>query len=177
MRWFWIDRFEKFIVGQEAVAIKNVTLSDEPLDDYLPGYPHYPHALIIEGMAQTGGILLGQMDDFHQKVVLAKIGQAQFHSMVEPGDQLRLTARIVNQQPEGAIVEGTVELDGKLQAELTLTFAILDDSFGKRPFFIPNDFCRILRSLKLFDVGVTPDGDPIAIPQHMLEAELEALKS
>ncbi len=36
MRWFWIDRFEKFVAGKQAVTIKNVTLAEEPLDDYLP---------------------------------------------------------------------------------------------------------------------------------------------
>ena len=69
MRWFWIDRFEKFQVGKQAVTLKNVTLSEEPIDDYLPGIPHYPHSLMIEGMAQTGGLLISQMQDFTQRVV------------------------------------------------------------------------------------------------------------
>ena len=41
MRWFWIDRFETFDVGKQAITVKNVTLSEEPIDDYLPGIPHY----------------------------------------------------------------------------------------------------------------------------------------
>ncbi|RMF36907.1 MAG: beta-hydroxyacyl-ACP dehydratase [Planctomycetota bacterium] len=175
MRWFWIDRFEKFVSGVEAVAIKNVTFSDEPLDGYFPGYPHYPHSLIIEGMAQTGGILLSEPGEFKQKVVLAKVGKAEFHRPATPGDRLRLTARLVNLQPDGAIVDGTVDVDGQVQAELNLTFAILDDSFGKEPFFVPSDFCRVLRSLRLFEVGVHPDGSPISVPPHMLEAERAAL--
>ncbi len=56
MRWFWIDRFEEFVRGKHAVTVKNVTYGEEPLDDYMPGHPHYPHSLIIEGMAQTGGL-------------------------------------------------------------------------------------------------------------------------
>ncbi len=175
MRWFWIDRFEKFVVGTEAVTIKNVTLAEEPLDDYLPGYPHYPHALIIEGMAQTGGLLLSQMEDFQQKIVLAKISKAHFGAIAQPGDQLRLKVKLLSRQLDGAIVSGEVELNGVPNAELELTFAILDDKFGQEPFFIPSDLCRILRSLKLFDVGVTPDGQPIQVPQHMLDAEVEAL--
>ncbi|GIW99391.1 MAG: beta-hydroxyacyl-ACP dehydratase [Pirellulaceae bacterium] len=177
MRWFWIDRFEKFIATQEAVAVKNVTLSDEPLDGYLPGLPHYPHTLIIEGMAQTGGILLSQIDEFRSKVVLAKVGKAEFQRPAYPGDQLRLTATLVNRQPDGGIVEGRVEVNGEHQADLNLTFAILDDSFGKESFFLPADFCRVLRSLRLFDVGIYPDGSPIAIPDHMLEAEREAIQA
>ena len=175
MRWYWIDRFEKFVAGVEAVAIKNVTLAEEPLDDYLPGYPHYPHSLIIEGMAQTGGLLLSQLSDFTAKVVLAKVSKAQFHEIAKPGDQLRLTAKLVNKQGDGAIVEGTVQVNDVPQADLELTFAILDDSFGKQPFFIPSDLSRIMRSLRLFDVGVYPDGRPIEVPKHMQEAEVLAL--
>ena len=177
MRWFWIDRFEKFVEGEEAVTVKNVTLAEEALDDYQPGFPHYPHSLIIEGMAQTGGILLSQLSEFQQKVVLAKVSKAEFETIARPGDQLRLTAKMLSRQADGAIVEGTVEVNGEPQAKLELTFAILDDSFGEKPFFIPSDFCRILRSLRLFDVGVKPSGEPIGVPQHMLVAEQEALSS
>ena len=175
MRWFWIDRFEKFVAGHEAVTIKNVTLAEEPLDDYLPGFPHYPHSLIIEGMAQTGGLLLSQMEEFQQRVVLAKVSKAEFHQIARPGDQLRLTALLVNRQTDGAIVEGKVEVNGELQANLELTFAILDESFGDKPFFTPSHLCIILRAMRLFEIGVNPDGSPIKIPQHMLAAEQELL--
>lgn len=173
MRWFWIDRFEKFVVGKYATTIKNVTLGEEPLDDYLPGYPHYPHSLIIEGMAQTGGLLISQMQEFTQRIVLAKVSKAEFHQVAEPGDQLRLTATLLNLQPDGAIVDGRVELGSKLVAEMELTFAILDESYGEQSFFMPGDLSRILRSLKLFDVGVHEDGTRISIPAHMLKAEVE----
>ena len=177
MRWFWIDRFEKFVAGTEAVTIKNVTLAEEPLDDYLPGYPHYPHSLVIEGMAQTGGLLISQQHDFLSRVVLAKVSKADFYALAEPGTCLRLHAELLNQQSDGAIVAGRVTLDDQLFAELELTFAILDESFGELPFFIPADLCRILRSLKLFDVGVTPDGTPIGIPEHMLQDEKASLRN
>ncbi len=156
-------------------ASKNVTLAEEPLDDYLPGFPHYPHSLIIEGMAQTGGLLISQMDDFLSRVVLAKVSKAEFHQLATPGDQLRLTANLLSRQADGAIVEGRVEVNGQLQAELELTFAILDESFGDKPFFIPEDLCRIIRAMRMFDVGVNQDGSPISIPQHMLDAELASL--
>ena len=171
MRWFWIDRFEKFTVGKEAVAIKNVTLAEEPLDDYLPGHPHYPHSLIVEGMAQTGGLLLSQMEQFLQRVVLAKVSKADFFFVAKPGDQLRLTAKLVGLQSEGAFVEGTVEIDGKRQAEMELTFAILDESFGTQPFFIARDLLRVLRAMRLFEVARTESGERIQVPQHMLDDE------
>lgn len=175
MRWFWIDRFEKFVSGKEAITIKNISLAEEPLDDYLPGFPHYPHSLIIEGMAQTGGLLISQMEEFQLRVVLAKVSKAEFFELATPGDQLRLTANLLSRQPDGAIVEGKVEVNGKPQAALELTFAILDESFGAEPFFIPEDLCRIMRSMKMFEVGVNQDGTPIQIPQHMLDAEVASL--
>ncbi len=175
MRWFWIDRFEKFVSGVEAVAIKNVTLSEEPLDDYLPGIPHYPHSLIIEGMAQTGGLLLSEIEQFQQRVVLAKITKAEFFSIAEPGDQLRLTAKLIGRQPDGAFVEGTVDVGETRLAELELTFAILDESFGTEPFFVPCDLLRVMRAMKMFEVGRTQAGEPLPIPQHMLDAELADL--
>lgn len=172
MRWFWIDRFEKFVSGVEAVSIKNVTLAEEPIDDYLPGYPYYPNSLIIEGMAQTGGLLLSEIEQFQQRVVLAKITKAEFFSVAQPGDQLRLRAKLSGRQPEGAFVEGTVDIGEKRLAELELTFAILDETFGKEPFFVPCELLRILRAMRMFEVGVTQTGEPIQIPQHMLDAEL-----
>ena len=175
MRWFWIDRFEKLVAGQEAVTIKNVTLAEEPLDDYLPGFPHYPHSLIIEGMAQTGGLLVAQIQEFQQRVVLAKVSKAFFHRIATPGDQLRLTARLLSLQDDGAIVEGQVQVNGEPQADLELTFAILDSSYGDLPFFEPGDLCRVLRGLRFFDVGIHADGSPITIPSHMLEAERQML--
>lgn len=171
MRWFWIDRFEKFIVGQEATTIKNVTLAEEPLDDYLPGTPHYPASLMIEGMAQTGGLLISQIQDFTQRVVLAKVSKAEFFAVAKPGDQLRLTARVRSLQNDGAAVDGIIELDGQVLARMELTFAILDETFGQSSFFNPGGLCQILRSMRLFDLAVHPDGSPISIPQHMLEAE------
>ncbi|MCA9191187.1 MAG: beta-hydroxyacyl-ACP dehydratase [Planctomycetales bacterium] len=170
MRWFWIDRFEEFVVGKQATALKNVTYSEEPIDDYLPGRPHYPHSLIIEGMAQTGGILIAQMQDFHPKVVLAKIGKAEFNSIVVPGDQLRMTAKLMSLQSDGAIIEGHVTVNHQPLAEMELAFGILDDSFGDTSFFLPGGFFRILRSLRLFEVARHEDGSPIQIPDYMLEA-------
>lgn len=175
MRWFWLDRFEKFQVGHQAVTIKNVTLSEEPIDDYLPGIPHYPHSLMIEGMAQTGGLLISQMKDFTQRIVLAKVTKAEFFDIARPGDQMRLTATILSLKQDGAIVHGTIDVGNKQIADMELTFAILDESFGSQSFFMPGDLCRILRSMDLFRVGRHSDGSPITIPEYMLQAELEEM--
>jgi len=66
MRWFWIDRFEEFVRGKRAVAVRNIAASEEQLDGYNPGFPIMPHSLIIERMAQTAGLLIGEIDGFQR---------------------------------------------------------------------------------------------------------------
>ena len=68
MRWIWIDKFVEFDSGKRAVAVKNVTLAEEHLHDYVPGFPIMPECLMIEAMAQTAGILVGEAGDFKEKV-------------------------------------------------------------------------------------------------------------
>lgn len=177
MRWFWIDRFTEFVSGQSAVAVKSVSLSEEPVDEYAPGRTYFPSSLIIEGLAQTGGLLLSQVSDFKDRVVLAKISSSKFYCEAYPGDTLTYRVAMQNQLANGAIVQGTSHIGDKLQGEIELMFASLDDArFENVELFEPAQFCRMVRILRLFDVGVNPDGSPIHIPEHMLEAELAYLK-
>jgi 3-hydroxyacyl-[acyl-carrier-protein] dehydratase len=170
MRWFWIDRFTEFASGSRAVAIKNVSLAEEHLHDYFPGYPIMPASLIVEGIAQTGGLLVGEYNRFEERVVLAKVSRAQFHFYAVPGHTLTYTATVEDIKPDGAIVRGTSHLHDRLQAEVELFFAHLDHRIEEE-LFEPADFLRMLRVFRLFDVGRNRDGGPLEIPQHLLEAE------
>ncbi len=171
MRWFWIDRFEEFVAGSHAVAVKAVSLSEEPVDDYSPGRPYYPASLIVEGLAQTGGLLIAQMSDFHSRVVLAKVSKSTFNFQACPGDKLVLKMVIENMQESGGIAKGTVHVGEALLCEADITFAFLDDRFEGVQLFEPATFCRTLRCLRLFDVGVDQEGNPVQVPQFMLDAE------
>jgi 3-hydroxyacyl-[acyl-carrier-protein] dehydratase len=123
MRWFWIDRFVEFQSGSHARAIKNVTLSEEHLHDHFPGFPVMPGSLIIEGLAQTGGILLGEFLHFENLVVLAKIPKMVFHSCVCPGDTLAYEAKLLNANEDGGIVACTASVGERLVAEGEIWFA------------------------------------------------------
>ena len=123
MRWFWIDRFVEFQSGSHARAIKNVTLSEEHLHDHFPGFPVMPGSLIIEGLAQTGGILLGEVSHFENLVVLAKIPKMTFHSCVCPGDTLAYDVKLLNANQDGGIVECTACVGDRLVAEGEIWFA------------------------------------------------------
>jgi 3-hydroxyacyl-[acyl-carrier-protein] dehydratase len=164
VRWFWIDRFIEFVRDTHARTIKNVTFGEEPLDDYLQSCPHYPHSLMIEGMAQTGGLLVSEPEGFTRKTVLAKVSKATFHRIVVPGDCIELEAVVQAKHATGAVIDGKITCSGQSVAEMELWFAFLDESFG----------AETLRILKLFDVAVDNQGNKISPPKHMLDAEIES---
>ena len=151
MRWFWIDRFVDFRSGKSARAVKNVSLAEEHVHDHFPGYPTHPPTLMIEGMAQTAGVLVGEAFDFQEKVILAKIGRAKFHSLVFPGDQIVFNAEVVGEiRPEGASIRGTVTRGGETVAEIELMFVHLDKSmsgaeFPEENFVFSPEFVKLLR--------------------------------
>jgi 3-hydroxyacyl-[acyl-carrier-protein] dehydratase len=177
VRWFWIDRFVEFVRDTKARTIKNITFGEEPIDNYLPSCPHYPHSLMIEGMAQTGGLLVSQAEGFTRKTVLAKVSKAIFHRVVVPGDCIELEALVQAKHASGAVIEGKITCAGQSVAEMELWFAFLDDSFGAEALFPPEDLMRTLRILRLFDVAVDPQGNRISPPQHMLDAEVKSAEA
>src|ERR1044072_5650866 len=95
MRWIWIDRIAEFHSGKSARAVKNLSLAEDYFADHFPGYPVMPAALILEGLAQTGGILAGKANNFQEKVVLAKITSARFYGEALAGQQLTYDVEIL----------------------------------------------------------------------------------
>ena len=118
MRWMWIDRIVSLEPGRRLVAIKNISLAEDHLHDHfaadasrsLPASPIMPASLIIEGMAQSAGILVGHAEGFREKVILAKIGLAELTHDAPPGFALRYTATIRSMDSLGAATEGLIEL-------------------------------------------------------------------
>ena len=130
MRWIWIDKFVEFHSGRRAVALKNVTLAEEHLHDHFPGFPVMPESLMIEAMAQTAGILVGEAKNFEEKVILAKIKNAVFFDYVKPGDTIKLDAQIESIVPEAATTSGRITRDDKVIAEIDLMFSHIDQNLG-----------------------------------------------
>ena len=114
MRWMWIDQIVELVPGKRMVAIKNVSLAEEHLHDHfaadgpLDALPVYPASLLIEGMAQTAGILVGAARDFKEKVILAKIMRAVIDCDVFPGQTIRYEATIEHLDTAGAATKGVV---------------------------------------------------------------------
>jgi len=89
------------------------------------------------------------------------------------GDTLTYTTSIESIQTDGAICKGTSHIGEQLHADIELVFAHLDDRFLGVDQFEPADFLRMLRLLRIYEVGRTKDGGPLRIPDHLLQAEQE----
>jgi len=155
MRWIWIDKFVEFKSGESAVAIKNVTLAEEHLHDHFPGFPVMPETLMIEAMAQTSGILVGQAKNFQEKVILAKVKKAVFYDYVKPGDTIQLEAKIESIAAEAASTSGRIRLGEKLIAEIDLMFSHIDQNLAGKKF--PEENFVFTQTFKSLLQGVLVD--------------------
>ncbi len=126
MRWIWIDKFVEFVPGERASAVKNVTRAEDYLHDHIPGYAVMPPSLMIEGMAQTAGILVGQARGFRDNVILAKIRRATFDDYAVPGDQLRYVATMDSIDERAAVTRGVVFKNEQTIGSVDLMFSHLD---------------------------------------------------
>src|SRR5262245_36784127 len=121
MRWTWIDRFTSFESGKSAVAVKNLSLAEDHFADHFPGFPVMPAPLILEGLAQTGGILVGEANRYEKNVVLAKMS-ATFHREATAGEQLTYSVRLLDLGESGARVIGQAHSGNELVAEAEILF-------------------------------------------------------
>src|SRR5580693_4389939 len=157
MRWIWIDKFVEFTSRTSATAVKNITLAEEHLHDLYPAFPIVPHSLIIEGMAQTAGILVGEARNFSEKVILAKIGKATFHRLVRPGETIYYFAKIDQLSEDGASISGTVRAgpdeSSPLVAQIELMFSHIDKNlagtaFPEHNFVFTEQFTELLNTYR-----------------------------
>lgn len=153
MRWFWFDKFLEFESGKRAVAIKNLTLAEDHLHDHFPGYPVMPASLIIEGMAQTAGILVGEARHFSEKVILAKVKHARFDGVARPGDQLRYEATIDSLTAEAAMTTGKIFCNGEPFGQVDIMFSHIDQNmsgldFPEENFVFHEDFMSLLATYR-----------------------------
>ena len=139
----------EFEPRKRAVAIKNVPLAEEHVHDHWEAFPTHPACLMIEGMAQTAGILVGQARDFKEKVILAKIGKAEFNDIVVPGDQITFEATIDTITDEAAATRGIVKKNGQPIGQVDLMFSHIDQNlagtqFPKENFVFTGQFQRLI---------------------------------
>jgi 3-hydroxyacyl-[acyl-carrier-protein] dehydratase len=130
-----IDRIVEFEPAKRLVAIKNVTINEPFFQGHFPGYPIMPGVLVVEAMAQAGGIImLHEIPDREKKLVFfTGIERAKFRRPVTPGDQLRIEVEVLSFRPRAGRIEGKAFIDGKLACEATLTCQVVPRQRETRP--------------------------------------------
>jgi 3-hydroxyacyl-[acyl-carrier-protein] dehydratase len=122
-----IDRVLESSRKKRIVAIKNVTINEPFFQGHFPDYAIMPGVLMVEAIAQAGGVLLlPEVPDHENKLlVFSGIDRARFRRPVTPGDQLRIEVDVLNWRPLAARLEGKVYVEGKLVCEATIMCAVV----------------------------------------------------
>jgi len=131
-----VDRILELELGKRVVGIKNVTVNEPFFVGHFPGHPIMPGVLIIEAMAQAGGVLLMQtLGTQGQKKLMyfTGIDGARFRKPVLPGDQLRLEVSVLQSKRQVFRMQGRATVEGALVAEAELSSIVVDRDPAKLP--------------------------------------------
>jgi beta-hydroxyacyl-ACP dehydratase FabZ len=122
-----IDRIIELEGTKRAVGLKNVTVNEAFFQGHYPGDPIMPGVLVIEALAQIGGVLLSQELEHKGKVaVLLSLDKVKFRRAVRPGDQLILEAEAIRVRSTTGHVKGRARVAGELVAEAEIKFVLTD---------------------------------------------------
>ncbi len=123
-----VDRIVALVPGKAAVGIKNVTINEPFFPGHFPGKPIMPGVLIVEAMAQVGGIVLTQLPEVQGMLSLfAGIDRVRFRRPVVPGDRLVIASELLTvKQKRFGKMEAKAEVEGQLVCEGELMFSLVD---------------------------------------------------
>ncbi|MCG3177211.1 MAG: hypothetical protein MOGMAGMI_02179 [Candidatus Omnitrophica bacterium] len=138
MRWDLIGHFETLRPHELGVAEREFTGGEDFFAEHLPGAPRLPEPLLIELVAQTGGVLYGAGLDFSREVILAKVEATDFPSPVVPPCRLRVTARLEDEREEATWVTGEVTCEGRTVARVRL-FLVTFERLGQGSGIVFNE--------------------------------------
>lgn len=124
-----VDRAESFVAGKSIVGIKCVTITEPYFVGHFPGAPVMPGVLIIEAMAQTGGLLMSKSWDVDPEgkiILFMSVDNCRFRQPVRPGDVLRLEVEVVRTRADVVKFKGRGVVDGRLAAEAEFAAMLVD---------------------------------------------------
>lgn len=123
-----VDRVKEYEPHKRIVAIKNVTVNEPFFPGHFPGRPVMPGVLIIEAMAQAGGVLVFKSGGTVGKTVmyLTGIDEAKFRKPVVPGDQLRFEIDVLKKRPPFWKMQGKAFVDSEVVCEAVVTAMVMD---------------------------------------------------
>jgi len=127
-----VDRVTELVKSDSLTGYKNVTIGEQIFEGHFPGHPIYPGVMILEGMAQAGGILafksmdLSEEEAANKVVYFMSIDGAKFRNPVRPGDRLEYRMKVVKHKGAIWILEGIAYVDDKLVSEAELKAMIVD---------------------------------------------------
>lgn len=126
----FVDRIVSLEKGKKVIGIKNVTMNDNFFTGHFPTRPIMPGVLMVEALAQAGGVLVLTNGDHHGKVALFMAAdKVKFRRLVVPGEQLELEVEIIRDRSKTAHLKGTARVAGEVAVEAELLFSYIDASF------------------------------------------------
>ncbi|MBC8238163.1 MAG: 3-hydroxyacyl-ACP dehydratase FabZ [Helicobacteraceae bacterium] len=127
-----VDRITDVVKNETLIGYKNVSISENVFQGHFPGHPIYPGVMILEGMAQAGGILAFQSMDMTKEeaakkvVYFMSIDKAKFRAPVKPGDKLEYRISVIKQKGAIWMLRGEAFVDDKMVSEAELKAMIVD---------------------------------------------------
>jgi 3-hydroxyacyl-[acyl-carrier-protein] dehydratase len=125
-----VDRIIDYVPGKKAIGLKNITFNEPQFQGHIPKMPIMPGVLIVEAMAQVGGVVLVQMPGMQDSFfAFAGIDKLRFRRPVVPGDQLIMTVELLSfKMGRIAKMHGKATVDGQLAVEGEMMFSLFEDN-------------------------------------------------